>query len=320
MQASSPIRINEATADELCELPHIGPHRAERIARYRAEVGPIISIESLTAAAGLGPRQGQQISRLIDWRSDAEAGPKESGAIAFIALAICAFIIGYDLATSTLDVSSSSALLYNAAILFLLTGCALGAARLLLTSPNPLAEWFEGGALIGWGVGFALIAALTINWSFSDDPNSSSLRTLTSWKFALFALIVAVLQFGPTLAMKFDQWHVGTLARVFDYGQLPLSIAILLLTPIGNNQSLMEEIFCIWAGTSFVVAGWQMAHGRSSFEMLLNEHLQLEFRFLLREDNRGASPVRSHQRVAGITLAALGAMLAAASIINGWLM
>ena len=49
------VDVNAANADELCELPGVGPVLASRIVAYRREHGPFASLEALTSVSGIGP-------------------------------------------------------------------------------------------------------------------------------------------------------------------------------------------------------------------------------------------------------------------------
>ena len=50
----SPLHLNRATAEELAELPGIGPELARRIAAYREEHGPFETVEELMEVSGIG--------------------------------------------------------------------------------------------------------------------------------------------------------------------------------------------------------------------------------------------------------------------------
>ena len=49
------VHVNSATADELAQLPGIGPALAAAIIEYRTMHGPFRSFEELDAVPGLGP-------------------------------------------------------------------------------------------------------------------------------------------------------------------------------------------------------------------------------------------------------------------------
>lgn len=59
--SSSVISINSAGAEELDELPGVGPVIAERIVQWREENGPFSSIDELSEVSGIGPSIIEQI-------------------------------------------------------------------------------------------------------------------------------------------------------------------------------------------------------------------------------------------------------------------
>jgi competence protein ComEA len=54
-----------ATADELDELPGVGPITAQKILDYRAAHGPFRSVEDLDAVPGIGPARIEQLRDLV---------------------------------------------------------------------------------------------------------------------------------------------------------------------------------------------------------------------------------------------------------------
>lgn len=50
------ININKADAEELADIPGIGPVLAGRIVTYREEHGPFADLEALTGVAGIGDK------------------------------------------------------------------------------------------------------------------------------------------------------------------------------------------------------------------------------------------------------------------------
>jgi len=63
--AATKVNINTARADELDELPGIGPALAGRIVEYREQNGPFLSPEELKAVKGIGEQLYQKVSNLI---------------------------------------------------------------------------------------------------------------------------------------------------------------------------------------------------------------------------------------------------------------
>ena len=59
------LNINTASAEELQELPGIGPSLSEAVAAYRQENGPFKSIEDIMNVSGIGQAKFDSIAELI---------------------------------------------------------------------------------------------------------------------------------------------------------------------------------------------------------------------------------------------------------------
>ncbi len=57
--------LASATAEELDELPGVGPITAQKILDYRAEHGPFRSVDDLDAVPGIGPTRVEQLRDLV---------------------------------------------------------------------------------------------------------------------------------------------------------------------------------------------------------------------------------------------------------------
>ena len=57
--------LSSATADELDELPGVGPVTAQKILDYRSDHGPFRSIDDLDAIQGIGPARIEQLRDLV---------------------------------------------------------------------------------------------------------------------------------------------------------------------------------------------------------------------------------------------------------------
>ena len=57
--------LSSATAEQLDELPGVGPVTAQKILDYRAEHGPFGSIDELDAVPGIGPARIEQLRDLV---------------------------------------------------------------------------------------------------------------------------------------------------------------------------------------------------------------------------------------------------------------
>ena len=59
------VSLSSATADELDQLPGVGPITAQKILDYRAEHGPFRSVDDLDAVPGIGPTRIEQLRDLV---------------------------------------------------------------------------------------------------------------------------------------------------------------------------------------------------------------------------------------------------------------
>ena len=59
--------LNEATAEDLQELPGIGPVLAERMLAWRAENGPFTGPEDVLAVKGVGPATYEAMAPYIEF-------------------------------------------------------------------------------------------------------------------------------------------------------------------------------------------------------------------------------------------------------------
>ena len=57
--------LSSATAEQLDELPGVGPVTAQKILDYRAEHGPFRSVDDLDAVPGIGPTRIEQLRDLV---------------------------------------------------------------------------------------------------------------------------------------------------------------------------------------------------------------------------------------------------------------
>lgn len=59
------LNVNRATAEELEELPGIGPALAARIIAYREENGPFARVDDLVRVSGIGPKTIDRFRDLV---------------------------------------------------------------------------------------------------------------------------------------------------------------------------------------------------------------------------------------------------------------
>ncbi len=63
--SSAPVDLNAATAEELDDLPGLGPALAERIVAFREENGPFAGPEDVMEVPGIGPALYEDIAPYI---------------------------------------------------------------------------------------------------------------------------------------------------------------------------------------------------------------------------------------------------------------
>ena len=64
-ETSTIININNATIDDLQNIPGIGKSKAEKIISYRNENGPFKSIEDIKKVSGIGDSMYEKIKEYI---------------------------------------------------------------------------------------------------------------------------------------------------------------------------------------------------------------------------------------------------------------
>lgn len=310
--ASSLIRINEAGADELCRLRYIGPKRAQRILRFREQVGPLSNTEDLATAAGIGLATARTLSDAIDWRNGSPVSPWRA-VLPAVAVGACMMFITYGMYSMGLDQSGPAATLYNTAAILILLCCLALIGNLLVRGNEFLLENFRLLASATGFAGITLMASLGVALQNTRGTDAFAEHVLSSWRFFLFAGIIAVTVLGPAATLGTNIRNFALVARVYDRGQLVLAALIILMLRFGNSQQLLEELFGVWAGVIFTMNGWQMMQGASAFMAALSPNQRARLDFLVREES-GLAPGEQRARASGVLLAALGLILLGLSI------
>lgn len=78
LASSAPVDVNAAVAEELDDLPGVGPVLAERIVAFREENGPFESPEDVMDVPGVGPALYEDIAPYIGGQEEAE-GREDTG-------------------------------------------------------------------------------------------------------------------------------------------------------------------------------------------------------------------------------------------------
>jgi competence protein ComEA len=63
--AAGPLDLNTATAEQLDQLPGVGPVLARRIVDYRTQHGGFRSVEQLQEVSGIGSRRYDDLKSLV---------------------------------------------------------------------------------------------------------------------------------------------------------------------------------------------------------------------------------------------------------------
>ena len=86
-QPESPIDINTASAEELTQLPRVGPATAKKIVAWREENGPFTSTKELLNVDGIGERTYELIEPHVTVGSSGDSAAAGAPPVAAAALA-----------------------------------------------------------------------------------------------------------------------------------------------------------------------------------------------------------------------------------------
>lgn len=257
--ASSLIRINEATAEELCHLPLIDPDLAARIIRYRDAGNLIRSPADLARAADINPLDATHIGSGIDWQ--ATGNPTLPLMLALVA---CAGFFGYAISTAGLETTRPATILFNTSVILILLGCLLATARVVLGAAPKVSAPITLAGLSVWLSGMALLLALIVATAIIDADDAFAVHVLGGGKFVAFIVVVLALLYGPALvAARTASWYRW--AAIFDISQALLAPLAALTLEFDNHENLVDAIFGLWLGVILIHNGLTMHRGQSSF-------------------------------------------------------
>ena len=63
--AEAPLDLNQATVEQLDQLPGVGPTTAQAIVEYRSRHGPLVSVDELLEVPGIGPAKLDAMRELV---------------------------------------------------------------------------------------------------------------------------------------------------------------------------------------------------------------------------------------------------------------
>lgn len=277
--ASSPTSIDDATTEELCELEYIGPRRAERIIRYREQVGRIETIDQLAEAADLSMVQAEEIARQLSLSARRRPSVPNLLLLAMI-LGTSAAYAYWNISEQGLGLATPAEIMLNISLLAIVAGCLCAIINaMILRNPNvtliALALWMSGAML-----GIAL--ALSIHLGTRED--AFSLHVLSTWRLTIFAAAVIGLQFLPGWLIEFAPRGIAGSSLLFDLALLPAAVLLVLFVVMTMNDQWVEEIFSCWAGVIFLYNGYTLHQGSSAFAATLNDQQRSRHAFLVGEN------------------------------------
>lgn len=283
-EASSLITINEATAQELQVLNHIGPKRAEKIVIYRENVEPIGSERVLGIASGLGRNQLKSLRSSIDWRKPKTPIRAKVAPICIYAL----IVIGIGASLTNFSFSDITSSTYNGLVSLLVAGLLIllssilveaGFSKPVLESRLRLAGYLTLTTTL---VGFCLLLVTSL---LDDQPQPHLLQVI---KFIGWASIILLIILGPSLHVRFVSRNgdvtsksVNVEIRAYQLAILPLVIACymyLLFSPAVDDIAMM---FYIWLAAICFWIGNEVRNDRSFYLSLLSDLDERRLEFLL---------------------------------------
>ena len=296
--ASSPIRINEATIDELQTLHGIGPQRAASIASFRQKVGPIRTIVDLAAAAAINVRTANDIAAQIDWYPGTENNRRSFWPLAITTLAsLWLLSLGYRQHLTATD--SAMETFFSVAVCLILSGGLLSTLDIAVTSSKRRAS--ETTRLFPFGVAFfisglIMLSGLTIVALVSELPDELNQSLMICMRFIIMVISIIWMIYAPAIVLRLFVGRSPVLMHrgrsVYEWSHLPfacMAAAFLLV----DQPHWLEEIFSIWATVILTMNGYDLLQGRSAFATALSSLDVDRYHFLLRHHLGGDSSPES---------------------------
>ncbi len=283
--ASSPIRINEATVDELQILKGIGPKRASYICRYRQEIALIRNTFDLAAATGLSLKAAEQMASEISWETETLRTPT-LWPMGLMALAsVWLIILGFNELVNEPFVPPAG--YYNLALALILLGgfSATGDIAIAAIRHYPgETSWAFKIALLLAASGILILAGLMISSrfiSFSDAFNTTLTATTL---FIGYCLAIAWQMYAPMLMIRIfiADKSIKQLekARLFyDASLLMLPLFAIAALVLYNSPGWLEEIFTVWSLVVATIAAREWLKSGTAFVTMLSDEDQGRLRF-----------------------------------------
>lgn len=288
--ASSPIRINEATAEQLQTLRGIGPKRAAYIEQYRNEVAPLLNTFDLAAATGISLKAASEIAPMVTWDQQYDQNRISTGPVIVTTLiSMILLLTGFERITDSPFVAPNSYLILSLALILLGGITASGDIAVAAIRQQPSeTSWIFSFAVLLAGAGFGILALLLIAspWADYPAPFTENLNQLGS--FMGLGLLIAGALYGPSVCLRFmtEEARVKGLPAAIKLFDLIL-IAIALIAISGVIFSVekwgVTTVFAFWCLAFLGQSGFDMIRGTPGFINLLPKLDQGRIRFIARQ-------------------------------------
>lgn len=293
-------------------MPQIGPRRAARILRYREQVADLAGINDLALAAGVGRSLAEGLAAQVDWRRPAT--PRAANILFSFGAVIACGLVFYYSPDMTEGIGLRPAVDMYATSLFLMLAASV--AALASNAIRPLARVMALGSLCSVLAASVLFPALLLTLFATGANDRLATHVFDTGRFIAFGAIIIGLLYGPGWHVKSQLGHLSGFAIAFDYGQLTLPLATLVLVEPTRDPDLLSLLFAIWVSVALLFNGIEMARGKSSYVTSLSPLEQARLRFRLQEDESDSeSRIPSRLlRPAGILLVLVSLTLLLVSI------
>lgn len=283
--ASSPIRINEATADELQTLKGIGPKRAEHICQYRDQVALIRNTFDLAAATGISLKAAEQLAARISWDTTTTPNYLFWPVLLTALASVWLIVLGFnELANEPFEPPAGY---YNLGLALVLLGGFAATGDIAIASlrqrPSETSWVFTLAIALTLG-GLIILGCLMISSRFLDfsQPFNRTLEQTTL--FISYCLMIAWQMYAPVLMIRLfigdkSIQRLEQATRLYDVSLLVLPLFAISILYWHNTSGWLEEIFAAWCFVVAMIAVQAWLNAGTAFLTMLTEEDQGRLRF-----------------------------------------
>jgi competence ComEA-like helix-hairpin-helix protein len=318
--ASSLIRINEATADELQLLKGIGPKRAERITTFREKVGPVRNAFDLATATGTSVKIAEKISNQIDWHHDGTTSRVNIWPLVITSLTSL-WLLAFGFVHLTSSISTTADGLYRLGFSLVLLGSLVATADIALASlkreSSETTRLFLPATTL-FLTGFFLLCGLVGLGSLTGLSGTLEDNLRHTFTFVSMTMLMIWLIYGPALCLRAMIGHSPTRVQkarnFYDFSLPVIAATCVYLLLFANGSTWLEEIFSIWSLVIITSNGNELIKGHPAFVTMLTNLDRGRYQFFLRHEVAVLPDLRSHNRLVGSLTMTVAAFLLAALI------